>query len=211
VLGPSALMLISLFAHVGGPFMELPAPPAPPVGITMADNTSSIAAGQTVRYRVTVKATESSSVTIRLTVPPGTMSSLTTTDAAVIANAVAWKADLIAGETRTFFLAGTVAPGSAESLEAVACVHLNADAPALTCASDRNNLQNDHLVRDYAWIASIILGLVAVLGALWLHRRIRPEFLTPANATLTIGVPPVSPSEFPGGSRSRNLASTSSR
>jgi hypothetical protein len=175
MLGPSALMLVALLTHIGGPFMGS----VPSVGVSIS---STVSAHQNISYQITVRNSSdvSAPVTVRLTVPPGTLSELKAADAAVIANAVAWKAHLAAGEMRTFSLTGTVSAPS--TLEAVACVHDAADSPALACATNHQEIQTDHLVRKYAWIASITLGALAVAGTLLLHRRIRPEFLTPPTA-----------------------------
>jgi hypothetical protein len=69
-------------------------------------------------------------------------------------------------------------------LAATACLHLAADSPAITCATDLNTMADAPTPRErsFAWLASIALGLLAVVGAIWLQRRITPELLTPANA-----------------------------
>jgi hypothetical protein len=187
------MMLVTLIAHIGGPLMKVPAPgadhlhPASPLmGITIADDASAVAGGQQLRYRITVhNPTETETpITVRVTLT--SITNLQADQAAVVANAVAWKNTLAPGSTHTYTVAGVVdTRTTAPDLAATACVHLTADTPALTCATDLDTLAAPTTPRErsLAWLASIALGILAVLGAIWLERRVKPELLTPANAS----------------------------
>jgi hypothetical protein len=63
--------------------------------------------------------------------------------------------------------------------------HSIAGGPALT---DLNTITAPR-ERGLAWLASIALGLLAVAGSIWLHRKVTPELLTPANASHGHAVP----------------------
>jgi len=178
--------------------MAIPAPDQPaaaavssPGGVTIAigDGKQQVSAGQMIRYQVTVhNAGEvETPLTVMLKLPAHVVTGLEASDAAVVANAVAWKNVVGAGETRTYSLAGRVdAASRVRSLDVTACVHDRLDAPAVACATDRNKLataqQDDPGTRRMAWIGSIVFGILAVVGAVWLYRKVNPELLTPANA-----------------------------
>jgi hypothetical protein len=187
-------MLVALIGHIGGPLMKVPTPGAdhlyaasPLMGITIADDVETVVSGQPLRYRITVhNPTETETlVTVRVTL--SSVTNLHADQAAVVANAVAWKNTLAPGSTRTYSVAGVVdTDTTTPDLAATACVHLAADTPAVTCDTDINTVgatTTSPRERSFAWIASIMLGLLAVAGSIWLHRRVTPELLTPANAS----------------------------
>jgi hypothetical protein len=165
----------------------------PEVTITIRDGHDQVSAGQTVRYDVTVHngGAAEAPVTVKLTLPARAMTSLDAPDAAVVANAVAWRNVVGAGETRTYSLAGRIerAARDLRSLDVTACVHDQPNAPAVACATDHDSLavaqKNDTRTRRIAWIGAIIFGILAVIGAVWLYRKVNPELLTPANADKT--------------------------
>lgn len=133
---------------------------------------------------------------------------LEASDVAAVANAVEWKNIMAAGETRTHTLAGRVdrATGS-RSLDVTACVHDRLNAPAAACATDRNEpasaqkdpqkdaQKDDSRTRRMAWIGSIVFGILAVLGAVWLYRKVKPKLLTPTSADRPAAQPGGAPSE----------------
>jgi hypothetical protein len=41
---------------------------------------------------------------------------------------------------------------------------------------------DDRGARKMAWIGSIFFGILAVVGAVWLYRKVNPDPLTPASA-----------------------------
>ena len=145
---PGAMMLVALIAHIGGPMMKVPALGAehlhltsPSMGITIADDTAAVVNGQALRYQITVhNSTETETpVTVRVTL--SSVTHLHADQAAVVANAVAWKNTLAPGSTRTYSVAGVVDTHAATpDLAATACVHLTADTPAVTCATDLNTV-----------------------------------------------------------------------
>ena len=169
--------------------MALPSP-APGVTITIRDGHDQVSAGQAIRYDVIVHnaGAAEAPLTVKLTMPARAMTGLDAPDAAVIANAVAWRNVVGAGETRTYSLAGRIdrAARDLRSLDVTACVHDQPNAPAVACATDRDSLaaaqKDDPATRRIAWIAAIIFGVLAVIGALWLYRKVNPELLTPASA-----------------------------
>jgi hypothetical protein len=174
--------------------MKVPAPgpdhlhlTSPSVDVTIADDTTAVVNGQRLRYQITVhNPTETETpVTVRVTL--SSVTNLHADQAAVVANAVAWKNTLAPGSTRTYSVAGVVdTDTTTPDLAATACVHLAADTPAVTCDTDLNTVgatTTSPRERSFAWIASIMLGLLAVAGSIWLHRRVTPELLTPANAS----------------------------
>lgn len=192
--------------------MAIPAPDQPAasalphqVTITIGDGRQEVSAGQLVRYEVMVHnfGPVEAPLTVKLTVPPKDLTKLEASEAAVVANAVAWKNVVGAGETRTYSLAGWVdrSPRS-RTLAVTACVHDRLNAPAVACATDRNELfQNgtdDSGARRIAWIGSIFFGILAVVGAVWLYRKVNPEPLTPMSpATPASANKPVQPGGAP--------------
>jgi hypothetical protein len=153
-----------------------------------------------VRYRVVVRndGVVETPLTVKLTTPAHAVTGLEasdTTGAAVIANAVAWKSIVGAGETRTYSLAGRVERGTRSgSLAVTVCVHDRLGAPAMACATDRNELaaaaqKDDSGARRMAWLGSILFGILAVVGAVWLYRKVNPEPLTPATAPASLNEP----------------------
>ena len=44
------------------------------------------------------------------------------------------------------------------------------------------NRTDDAGARRMAWIGSIFFGILTVIGAVWLYRKVKPEPLTPASA-----------------------------
>lgn len=186
---PAAQVLVALIAHIGGPLMHLGVihDPASPVQVTIADHVAQVSAGQTVTYEVTVSnpSTSETPVMVKMTLSPAVFSALHAQDAAIIANAVAWKNQLHPGETRIYTVAGVLdSKVDVPDLAATACVHLDAESPALTCATDLDVVSNPVDQRWLVWSLSIFLGLAAVAGSVWLHRRVNPPLLTPANAHL---------------------------
>jgi hypothetical protein len=168
-----------------------------PTPISIADNARHVRGGDRVRYEITVTNTapEEAPVTVSLTLPSAVMSRIEAQDAAVVANAVAWKRRMAGGESRTYVVSGTIDPAvSTRDLRVTACAQFGS---ASTCTTDRNQIDTPAPVRRLAWIAAIIFGLLAVAGAIWLHKRIRPEPLTPGTT------PPNPPNtELPGGAPS---------
>ena len=178
--------------------MAIPAPdqpaaganaPPPEVTITIGDGKEAVSAGQMIRYEVSVRNSGAleAPLTVKLTMPPRAVSGLEASDAAVVANAVAWKNILAAGETRTYSLAGRIDRAArSRTLAVTACVHHRPNAPAVACATDRNELAamagDDRGARKMAWIGSIFFGILAVVGAVWLYRKVNPDPLTPASA-----------------------------
>ncbi|HCT80217.1 MAG TPA: hypothetical protein DGG94_21080 [Micromonosporaceae bacterium] len=203
---PAAQILVAVLTHIGGPLMPLPAPepaysPAEPtVKISIADDIGEVTVGQPVRYQVIVSNTTvtEAAITVKLTLSPAMITELQSDNAAVVANAVAWKHMLPAGETRTYSVAGVVdSKVKAADLAATACVHLTAEAPALTCATDMNVVSPESTPRTYAWLAALFLGLLAVAGSVWLQKKITPELLTPSNAAAALGDDPGQPGGAP--------------
>jgi hypothetical protein len=174
----------------------------PAVNITIADDAGSTAVvnGQLIRYQIKVmnSAETESAVTVRLSLPAGALSEISADQAAIVADAAAWRLTLGAGETRTYAISATVST-SKPDLSATACVH--SSKAVLACATDLDRVDNQDPVRGYAWIASILLGFLAVALSLWLQRAIQPEFLTPANAAITYGNRTENPGQ-PGGAPS---------
>jgi hypothetical protein len=151
------------------------------VSISVADDKERVVAGQMVRYQVIVRNTGvvEAPVEVKLTVSPQTMGALQAENATAIANAVAWKNSVGAGETTTFSLAGRVEREvSGRDIAVTACVHLKADAPAVACATDGDAVAvapTPHGgASTWVWIGSILFGLLAVAGAVWLHKKINP-------------------------------------
>lgn len=192
---PTAQILVALLAHIGGPLMQASSPDpnndhhhlVPEMRITVGDDLARVAVGQQLRYQVTVSNPGSTEtpVTIKLTLSPDAVTSLQARDAAIVANAVAWKHLLKPGETRSYSLDGVVASRvDTPDLAVTACVHLTPEAPAVTCATDLNAIAEP--ARDtsgpYTWLAAGLLALLAVIGAIWLQKKIQPPMLTPANA-----------------------------
>src|SRR5688572_4905481 len=106
---PGAMMLVALIAHIGGPMMKVPAPgpdhlhlTSPSMDVTIADDTTAVVNGQPLRYQITVhNPTDTETpVTVRVTI--SSVTNLRADQAAVIANAVAWKNTLAPGSTRTY-------------------------------------------------------------------------------------------------------------
>lgn len=161
----------------------------PEVTITIGDGKEAVSAGQIIRYQVSVHNSGGieAPLMVRLTLPAHTITGLEAAEAAVVANAVAWKHVVGAGETRTYSLAGRVdRTARSRSLAVTACVHDRLNAPAVACATDRNEVAamegDDAGARRMAWIGSILFGILAVIGAVWLYRKVNPEPLTPATA-----------------------------
>src|SRR5215218_1715362 len=159
---PGTMLLVTLIGQIGGPLMKVPdhflfTPPS--MGITIADDTSAVADGQQLHYRITVQNQTDNETAITVRVTLTSVTNLQADQAAVIANAVAWKNTLAPGTTRTYTVAGTAS--SASDPAATACVHLAADTPALTCATDLDTLATPTTPRErsLAWLASIALGL----------------------------------------------------
>lgn len=175
--------------------MAFSTPPTPELAISIADNVREVSEGQRVRYHIVVmNPTQAQApVTIRLTLPPAAVSGIQADDATVVANAIAWKKVIAAGETWTYTVAGTVSP-TAQRIEVQACLYVSAQEPALACATDLNTIAATPSVGRFAWLAAIALGLLAVVGALWLHKKINPELLTPASAGAAAGQPGGAPS-----------------
>ena len=205
---PAKILLVVL-THIGGPFMTTSAPElrpepladkrassrlaslpddptsGPEIAISIADNVREVSHGQRIRYHIRVKnpTTAQTTVTVRLTLPPAAISRIEADGATVIANAVAWKRAIGPGETWTHTVTGTVKrAASTRDIEALACLHLPTGHPAVTCAADRNTVATSTIMDRYAWPAAILFGILTVIGALWLHRKINPEPLTAANA-----------------------------
>ncbi|WP_117215274.1 DUF11 domain-containing protein [Allorhizocola rhizosphaerae] len=168
-----------------------------PAPISIADNTRVVRGGDRVRYEITATnpTPDEAPVTVSLTLPPTVVTRIEAQDAAVIANSVAWKRRMAGGESKTYVLSGTIDPAvRARDLRVTACVQVGT---ASTCRTDRNQIDTPAPIRRLAWIAAIIFGLLAVAGALWLHKRIQPEPLAPGNT------PPSTPNaELPGGAPS---------
>jgi hypothetical protein len=167
-----------------------PEPPSQEVTVAIGDGKDEVSAGQIVRYEVVVRngGAVETPLTVKLTLPAHAVTTLEAADAAVIANAVAWKNVVGAGETRTYSLAGRVNSATrSRSLTVTACVHERINAPAVACATDRNELtpesapaaNDDPGARRMAWIGAILFGILAVIGAVWLYRKVRPKPLTP--------------------------------
>lgn len=205
MLVPAANLLMAVLSNIAGPFIGIPAPDQPvaagasstasQVTITVADGAQRVNDGQMVRYQVVVRngGDAETPLTVKLVVSPDTVTGLQADGAAVVANAVAWKNIVGPGETRTYAVAGRVEPrGQTREFSVTACVHQRLDEPAVACATDLNALagEQDKPAR-MAWLASILFGILAVAGALWLHKKVNPEPLTPANArdTLPGGAP----------------------
>lgn len=151
-------------------------------------------AGHMVRYQVVVHHAGEieAPLTAKLTLPAHAVAGLQATDAAADANAVAdanaaaGKNVVAAGHTPTYPLAGRL-DRAARSRDVTACVHDRLNAPAVACATDSNKLaaasrKDDSGGRRMAWIGSIVFGILAVVGALWLYRKVNPGLLTPASA-----------------------------
>jgi hypothetical protein len=160
----------------------------PEVTITIGDGKGQVSAGQMVRYEVVVHNASAveAPMTIVLTVPAYAVTGLVALDAAVVANAVAWKNVVAAGQTRSYSLTGRVDRAAlATSLDVTACVHDRPNAPAVACATDRNELvaaqQDGSGARRMAWLGAIVFGMLAAVGAIWLYRKVNPELLTPAS------------------------------
>ncbi|WP_203913770.1 hypothetical protein [Rhizocola hellebori] len=172
--------------------MKVPAPGAdhlqtatPLMGITIADDASAVVDGQPLRYQITVHNPTDTDTPITVRVTLSSVTNLQADEATIVSNAVAWKNTLAPGSTRTYTLAGVAqTPTAAPDLAATACIYLTADTPALTCATDLDLIAApaSDRTRTMAWLASIVLGLLSVIGAIWLDRKIRPELLTPDNA-----------------------------
>lgn len=205
---PAANIVFVVLAHIGGPLLIIPSPNQPQIEpqtqvtgltISIADSHREVSGGQKVKYRITVtNPTESEApVTIRLTLPASAVKAIEAEDATIVANAVAWKNKIPAGQSQTYSLVGTVDTGVAvPALEATACVHVGANNEAVTCASDRNEVSTPARSAGLTWLAAILFGILAVIGAIWLQRKIQPEPLTPASAAAS-----QSP-ELPGGAPS---------
>ncbi len=76
-----------------------------------------------------------------------------------------------------------------------ACTQDRLSAPSVACAIGCNELpatrKDDSVARRMAWIGSIVFGILAAVGAVWLYRKINPELLTPPR--LTEQLSPVEP------------------
>jgi len=161
---PGATTLIALIAHIGGPLLGMPTPDtallaAPPsMGITIAGDTATFANGHPVHYRVTVHNPTDTFSTI---IARMTFSSAANPQAT-------HDARLRPASTVTYPVAG-----------AATSLHLTA---ALTYATNLNTITTSR-ERSLAWLASLALGLLAVAGSIWLHRKVTPDLLTPANAS----------------------------
>lgn len=181
---------------------------SPEVTISIADGVQQVSAGQMVRYQVVVRnsGTAEAPLTIKLTVPGRAVTGLRAEEAAVVANAVAWKNVVSPGESRTYSLSGRIEPETRQrELAVTACVHERPGAPAVACATDLNELfaagPDDGGARRFAWIGAIAFGILAAIGALWLYRKVNPEPLTPA--TVQEAALPAAPvSSQPGGAPS---------
>jgi hypothetical protein len=113
--------------------------------------------------------------------------------AAIIGDAVAWKTSVAPGQATTYSLAARVEPSLRETLEVTACIHSPGTQPALACATDSTQItsapRQDRSVK-WAWAAAIVFGLLAAAGAVWLHRKVNPPLLTPAQAAVENGTQP---------------------
>jgi hypothetical protein len=199
---PAANIVFIVLAHVGGPLMSLPPPDQPlshaPVPISIADDVREVRGGDRVRYEITVTNTWAAEapVTVRLTLPEAVVTGIEAHGAAVIANAVAWKRMMAGGERRTYVVSGIVDPAVRRpDLSVTACMQVGT---ASTCTTDRNEIDTPEPVRRLAWIAAILFGLLAVVGAIWLHKRIQPEPLAPGIGPSSAGTG----AELPGGAPS---------
>ncbi len=175
---PGTITLIALIAHIGGPLLRMPSPDAalyttaPSMGITITDDTPAVATGQPSHYRVTVHTL--STITFRVTFPSASSASSAYSASSVTdALSVAWNNTLPTGSTHTV--------SSRPHLDATACLHPTPDSPALTYATAPDTTTTPR-ERSLAWLASLLLGLLAVAGSIWLHRKVTPDLLTPANA-----------------------------
>lgn len=208
---PAANIVLAVLAHIGGPLMAVPSPAEDPkpdkadshsrMTISIADNMHEVRGGQRVRYQIMVSnpTRTEAPVTIRLTLPSSVVTSIRAEQATVVANAVAWKNRLAAGETRSYFLMGTVERRvDASDIAITACLHAASEAPALTCATDLNSVAAGPTDSPgLTWIAAIVFGLLAAMGAVWLQKKIQPDRLTPANAASTYGEEPGQPGGTP--------------
>lgn len=199
-----AAQIVALLAYVGGPLMGIPVSEpihTPDLTISIADNQSTIGLGDQVRYEVTVtnETDAAAPVTIKLHLPPSTVSGLQAENAAVLANAIAWKGLLAAGQSLTYSASGSVASDTpASDLSATACVYITPEESAVTCATDINavaTVPDDS--RRFAWLAAILLGLLATAGSIWLQKKVTPELLTPDNAAAAFGGTPGRPGGAP--------------
>jgi hypothetical protein len=183
---PAAQVLVALIAHISGPLM-LFHEPASPMHVSIADHVAKVTRGQTVRYEVTVSnpSTSETPVMVKMTLSPAVLHAIEADNAAVVANAVAWKNLLNPGETRIYTVAGVLdSKVDTSDLAATACVHANADSPALTCATDLDVVAPfPSNGRWIMWSAAVALGLFAAAASIWLQRRITPPLLTPLNAS----------------------------
>ncbi len=194
---PGTTMFIALLAHIGGPLMGMhPHTPPSSMDITIADDNATVVGGQPLRYLITVHnpTQEQTSITVRVSLSP--VSQLHADGGAAVANAAAWRSVLEPGSSRSYSIAAIVDPhGTDPNLAATACVHLATDTRAQTCATDLNTIAaGTPRERGFAWLAAILLGLLAVAGTILLERKIRPPLLTPDNAAY-----PPGPAGQPGG------------
>ncbi len=184
---PAANIVFIVLAHIGGPLMSIPAPDqstsqAAPRPISITDNFDGARGGDRIRYEITVTnpSPDETPVTVWLTLPRAVATEVQAQGAAVIAGGVAWKRQMAVGERRTYVVTSTVAPDAkAQELSVTACMRAGTES---ACTTTRDQVDTPPPVRRLARIASIAFGLLAVFGALWLHKRIRPEPLTPATA-----------------------------
>jgi len=192
---PTANLLMAVLSYIGGPLMAIPSPDDPAAGtssspevtVSIADGVERVSAGQMVRYSVVVRNSGAveTPLTIKLTVPANAVTGLQAEDSAVVANAVAWRNVVGVGQTRTYSVAGRIDERrSGRDLAVTACVHEGLNALAVACATERNESPKGKAdpTRRWAWAGSILFGILAVIGAVWLYRKVNPQPLTPDNA-----------------------------
>jgi uncharacterized repeat protein (TIGR01451 family) len=197
MLVPAANLLIALLFYVVDPLASITVPgepiargaaAAPDLTISVTEDVQRVRDGQMLRYQIEVRnaGTAEAPVIVKVTVSPAAVTELQAEDAAVLANTVAWEQRVAAGQTLTFSLSGRVDHEiKAPDISVAACRYTAADAPAATCSTELHavaaNGQSAES-RRLAWIASAFFGILAVAGAVWLHRKVNPPLLTPATA-----------------------------
>lgn len=180
-----ASMMFAVFYQLGGPMLSLgnePAPHAADWHITVDNQTARTTVGDRLTYQVTVHGTSESQVTVRVALP-GTLRDVQAAGASVVGQHVAWRSQVQPGTEAAFAVSATVTEQSeAGDLPVTACVQLPGADDPVRCASDTTALAATDDSPWWAWTGSIFFGLLAVVSAVWLQKKITPDLLTPQNA-----------------------------
>lgn len=180
-----ASILFTVLAQVGSPMPSLDAtPPAPATDwrIAVDDQAAQTTVGDRLTYHVTVLGATETQVTVRVSLP-GSLRDVRADGASVVGRNVDWRSSTRPGAETAFAISATVAePAEPADLAVTACVRLSEADDPVRCASDMTALAATDDPQWWAWTGSVLFGLLAVISAIWLQKRITPDLLTPQNA-----------------------------